>query len=155
MKHLFLVTSTLFSIVLYLQQAIAQNSQPTVQDVSWAKARNWKIYSLPGKQAAKFPTDTLKHFKSKTLEEDSMRVYLANIKPIESTYGAVWQGYIIGTCELDNAVRKIIFSTYGGFFFDPASRRYFEIPDDLGLRKEWHAYLINSLMAADPDATIP
>lgn len=155
MKHLLLIAFTQLSLILYSQQPKGKNLRSPMPDINWAKSTNWKIYSLPGKKAANFPIDTLKNFKSKSLEQDSMRLYLANVRPIESTYGAVWQGYIVGTCEIDHAIRKIIFSTYGGFFFDPASSRYFELPEDLGLRAAWHAYLNRALMSADPHASIP
>jgi len=125
------------------------------QNIPWAKASNWKIYSTNDKKAALYSIDTLTNFKSKKLSDDSMRSYLIDVARIEGQYGVVWQGYIVGSCELDHVTRKIIFSIYGGFFFDPTTGQYFEIENDLQLRKDWHAYLRNSLKAADPYAVIP
>lgn len=84
-----------------------------------------------------------------------MRLFLANVRRIVTSYGAVWQGYIVGTCEIDHQPRKVIFSVYGGFFLDATTGQYFEIPNDLRLRSNWHTYLSSSLNAADSHATIP
>jgi hypothetical protein len=122
--------------------------------MDWLKTSHWKVYSIRSRQAAGFPTDTLSNFPSARLKYDSMQTFLAHVMPVDTKSGVMWQGYIVGTCELENVTRKIIFSVYGGFFFDPETKQYYEIENDLQLRKEWHKYIMDVLKRADPNATI-
>lgn len=110
------------------------------QENNWTKATNWKIYDINKRMAFQYPLDSL--FKLKFIKLDDKRVssFLANAYALDNEKGYVWMNLYVATCELDSSnFRKVIFSNYGGFFYDEKTKRYFELPENI--RREWLDYL--------------
>src|ERR1700733_10657584 len=125
MKVLF--TCLLFAIILQSCKG---------QPIEWSKTKNWKIYQGEGQQVFKYSIDTLKSLKSQTLNQDSVQLFLqqATLIPLERT--PVWMGSYVGSYESSNGkIYKVEISTYGGFFYDESTEKYYTIPR--GLSAQW------------------
>ena len=99
------------------------------QEINWSSSKNWKLYNIHNKAGFNYPVDTLVHIKSINLNNDTMHAMLRNavIWPKEKT--SVWMGLYIATYEgEDNKIKKVIISSYGGFFYLQSSKRYYQIP---------------------------
>ena len=67
-----------------------------------------------------YSVDTLKVFKYRKLNDDSMSVFLKSATPLKEGASPVWMGHYVATCTFqDKEERKVILSVYGGFFYDP------------------------------------
>jgi len=62
----------------------------------------------------------------------------ASIWPKEKT--SLWMGLFVASFETSgNETKKIIISSYGGFIFDPAEKRYYELPKEV--RDDWYHFI--------------
>lgn len=100
------------------------------QTIDWEKTANWKLYKVGTRESLTITADSLLKRQSIFLDSLQMKKYLHAIQiwPKEKT--ASWMGFFVATYELeDHAPRKVLISTYGGFFYDESTKRYYEIAD--------------------------
>ena len=122
-------------MVMYL--LIGQKSSG--QEINWNNSKNWKLYNIHNKAGFNYPVDTLVHFNSINLNDDTMHTMLRNAVIWPKEKYSMWMGLYIATCEgEDGKIRKIIISTYGGFFYLQSAKRYYQIPEEITPRwLEW------------------
>lgn len=114
------------------------------QTIEWSTTWNWKIYKLNNKNAFYYPVDTLVNFESAPMNDSAVILFLSHAVVWPKGKAGTWMGLYIGTYETaDKELRKVIFSSYGGFLFESASRQYYELPRNL--RQEWNNFLIGNL----------
>jgi hypothetical protein len=112
----------------------------TTQSINWKQTQHWKLYSLNRTPALKYPADTLSNFKYVALGDSSVIEFLSHSKLLPKTMYAAWMGFYIGSYETnDRRLSKVIFSNYGGFFYESFTKRYYEIPENL--REKWQAFI--------------
>jgi len=110
------------------------------QNENWREAKVWRIYAIRSRDAFTCSVDTLSLVPSLSLSVDSMKRLLANAVPMAEAKTPVWMGSYVSTCLFTNGtLKKIVISTYGGFFYDEMERKYYQLPPDL--RAEWLNYL--------------
>lgn len=114
--------------------------------IRWEDAKDWKIYKMPSYIGLRVSLDSLPAFKYNSLDIDQMRIFLKNLQEIKNI-NPVWTGLYVASCELNNTKRKILFSRYGGFFFDERSKSYYQIPENL--RQNWINFLNESSKSID------
>ncbi|HMH34083.1 MAG TPA: hypothetical protein VK543_13690 [Puia sp.] len=110
------------------------------QSIHWSKTSHWKLYDLKDQKGFSVSLDSLTHFKSIGLDDDSVRGFLehATAWPKEKT--AVWMGYFTVTCENGAGIpKKIELSMYGGFFYDETAKQYYQLPEEI--RQDWLDFL--------------
>ena len=113
------------------------------QDVNWKNAQNWKLYNIHDRAGFRYSVDTLQNFKSIELNIKLMSAIMNNIVEWPKEKYSMWMGLYIATCEMgDKKLRKVIISSYGGFFFDELTKRYFEISPELN--NQWYELLNES-----------
>jgi hypothetical protein len=113
------------------------------QEIAWQNTLHWKLYDIHGKKGFDYSPDTLQYFKNIPLADTEMHKFLtkAAIWPPEK-YG-LWMGLFVASYEtLDNRPRKIIISSYGGFFYDSLTMRYYELPEEI--RSDWQRFIIEN-----------
>jgi hypothetical protein len=116
------------------------------QKVQWSTTKNWKIYKGEGKQIFSYTIDTLKSLKSKILDKDSIQFFLQKSLPIPPEKTPVWMGSYLASYELpDGKTCKVEVSTYGGFFYDQSSGKYYSVP------REWSPTWLNYITGNIPD----
>ena len=117
------------SIIITVVMFLAYNCHA---QVNWQTTKNWKLYDIHSPTAVRYTLDTLKNFKSSVLEEDSIKAFLDKVVMWPNGKSALWMGSYIATCESgDGKLRKLLISTYGGFFYDQAAQRYYQLPEEL------------------------
>lgn len=110
-----------------------------VQPIHWDSASAWTIYYVNDRNAPRFPMDTLHNFRNVEVNNDSMRMFVSQAKPLEMK-SPVWMGYYVASCKVPSGEKhKILISMYGGFFLDQQMGDYYEIP--MNMRKDWLSYL--------------
>ena len=113
------------------------------QDINWIKTTHWKLYNIHDKAAFNYSVDTLQYFKNTPLDDSTMHHFLKPVSlwPVEKY--SLWMGLFVASFETeDKRLQKIIISFYGGFFYDPLTKRYYELPEDE--RKAWYQYINDS-----------
>ena len=69
-----------------------------------------------------------------------MKLFGKEIQQWAKSESAVWMGLFVATCETTDGIkRKLVISNYGGFLYDPLTRQYFQLAEDL--RDEWYEWL--------------
>jgi hypothetical protein len=120
----------------------------SAQDIDWSQTTHWRIYNIHNKKDFGFSIDTLSHFNSVELSDDSMHSFLQRVTQLKDVQMPIWMGHFVATCMLkDGSARKVELSTYGGFFYDDKTKNYYEVPEEV--RSQWHSYL------SDSKASIP
>ena len=128
--------------ILIIVNLLALHAVPA-QEINWKHVRNWKLYDIHNQAGMRYPLDTLQHFKSLYLNKDTMQTFCDNIIAWPKEEYSMWMGLYVATCETeDQKVRKIVISTYGGFFYDPEARRYYQVPAEM--TKQWLEFLNDS-----------
>jgi hypothetical protein len=112
------------------------------QQTAWRKTANWTIYDIQGRNGWQVPIDSLRFFRHKSLNPDSMQRFLAHTNLIIMEEAPVWMGAHFASCILNNKMHKLEISTYGGFFYDETDKKYYELSVDL--RNDWLGYLAES-----------
>jgi len=107
--------------------------------IDWNSTSDWKVYKIRGRALFSYPADTLKNFKSYSLNRDSILGYIQAAKTISKDSTPLWMGEYVASCTKDGKVLKLEISTYGGFFYCESDRRYYKVPD--ALKKEWMDYI--------------
>ena len=110
------------------------------QDIKWGEAKNWHLYNLHSSKAFKLPIDSLNQFSSLKLNSDTMQLFGREIQQWPKSESAVWMGLFVVTYEtIDGTKRKVVISNYGGFLYDPLSRQYYGLSEDM--RDQWYEWL--------------
>ena len=108
--------------------------------ITWAATKEWRLYYVPSKRAFSYPIDTLKAFRSVSLNQDSMKLFLKNVTEIPTERTPVWMGYYVATCKLpDDTSIKMEISQYGRFFYEEKEKRYYQLAEDV--QDSWQSYL--------------
>jgi len=110
------------------------------QDLKWDEAKNWQLYNLHSNKAFKLPIDSLNQYSSLTLNTDTIKLFGREIQQWAKSESAVWMGLFLVTYETaDGVKRKVVISNYGGFLYDPLTRQYYELAEDM--RDQWYEWL--------------
>ncbi len=131
----------LIGLLLGHGRVLAQSAhRPLNSSINWADTKEWKIYYIPSKEAFSYPLDTLKTFRSISLSQDSMEVFLTHATEIPVERTPVWMGYYVSTCRLPNGTYlKVEISQYGRFFYEERENRYYQLNE--GVQDNWLSYL--------------
>jgi hypothetical protein len=129
-------------IALFVLAFLCQSCRSQVTD--WARTKHWKIYSIAGQRVFKISKDSLQNLPSSDLDGDSLRYFLSVTKTIPLDQTPVWMGSWLSSYESTNGrINKVEISTYGGFFYDEASSKYYEVPRELSA--PWRIYINNRI----------
>src|SRR5579863_4276764 len=115
----------------------------TEAQIDWGKSSHWKIYKVPEPIMFKIPIDSLPQTNSQTLRKDSILIYIGSSTILPDSIKPVWMGGWLATYEFSGQIRKIEISSYGAFFYDQSSNRFYQIP--IGLKEEWMTYIHQKL----------
>ena len=114
------------------------------QQIRWEHCSDWHLYKTADKRENAFPGDSLYKIKNVSLNADSVKYYLksAVLWPKDKTM--LWMGFFVLSCS-DNAkkLHKVDISLYGGFFYDEAGQRYYEIQKEK--QDAWLQYLNDNM----------
>lgn len=113
---------------------IACQSQERIE---WKQASEWKLYKLTDVNSFAISETDLK--KKENLSIDSLQYFIANAQPLKSNCAPVWKDFFITSCQVNGKFRKVIFSSYGGFFYD--GKNYYAVKEEN--RKPLVEYLEN------------
>lgn len=101
----------------------------------WKKATDWRIYKTRDLNAFKLNIEELNKIES--TNGDSIGVYIQNAVVVKNE--PIWKGIFIASCKVSGSIKKVIFSNYGGFFYDPEHKQYYLMEEDV--RKQLLEYL--------------
>ncbi|HEY4064150.1 MAG TPA: hypothetical protein VGM30_19725 [Puia sp.] len=132
-----------FKLIPLLLIAIMAGLSSRSQSSTWNRSSHWTIYNTGGSKFYKIPTDSLNTYNNRLLNDDSMRKFLAEASELRSDKAPMWMGARVASCVIDNKIRKIDISSYGGFFFDETDKKYYSVPD--AVQKEWLGYLADCI----------
>ena len=108
--------------------------------IDWADTKEWRLYYIHSKRGFAFPIDTLRNFKSVSLNEDSMKTFLQTVTKVPVERTPVWMGYYVSSCQLpDGTPIKIEISQYGRFFYEERGKTYYQLTEQK--QAEWLSYL--------------
>jgi hypothetical protein len=106
------------------------------QSIDWQKTSQWKLYDMKGQDGLRYSVDTLSNFKSLNLDIDTLHHFLFGVQLWPTEEYSMWMGGFVVSCEDQNGIiRKLDVSAYAGFFFDNASKRYYQIKEED--HREW------------------
>ena len=112
----------------------------SAQVINWDATKKWKIYDIDEMKGFQYSADTLRNFKSIELGDSKALEFLKAMKVLPKDHSYVWMGLYVATYEDSKLnVRKIVFSTYGGFIYDPVTKLYYELPENY--RRDWIDFL--------------
>lgn len=112
------------------------------QSPAWQKSAHWTLYNIRGAKFYKVPLDSLDQFEKKPLNDDSMRTFLSVAAALPPDKAPMWMGAYVVSCSIDGRTCKVDVSSYGGFFFDESTQKYYSIPENS--QKNWLNYLAAS-----------
>jgi hypothetical protein len=107
----------------------------------WQRSSHWTLYNVGGAKFYSISVDSLKTYNSRPLSDDTIHDFLAHVFLPPSDKPPVWMGAYVATCIIDGHKRKIDISSYGGFFFDEAEKKYYSVSERD--QKDWLDYLAN------------
>lgn len=131
------------SVLLFITILMLNSSS---HQIRWENAKDWKLYKMPSHIGLRISIDSLSGYKNILLGSNRMQTFLKSLQEVKNI-NPVWTGLYVASCELDNKRRKILFSRYGGFFFDESSKSYYQIAENL--RQDWINFLNESSKAID------
>jgi len=115
------------------------------QQVDWGKTSEWRMYKVVRTAQIspyRLSLDSLMAFPSMKLNDDSMHLFLNDIVSLGHQEGVTWQGVFPCSVKFSNGdVHEILISVYGGFFYDVATKVFFQISDVW--KAFWLEYLID------------
>ena len=117
------------------------------QSVDWSKARDWKLFAVHGRDIWALVVDSVDAFPHVGMQRDSCRYLLEGVTVLGDKKAPVWMGGFVVSCRVDSGRRKLLVSSYGGFFYDALSKQYFRIAADR--QREWLDYVAALAAAAD------
>jgi hypothetical protein len=109
------------------------------QSTIWQNASQWTMYSLRGAKFYKISVDSLDRYRNKSLNDDTMRMFLSKSVELPANKAPMWMGAYVVSCAIDHKRRKVDISSYGGFLFDEKDKKFYSIPEDI--QKDWLNYL--------------
>ena len=99
------------------------------QHEPWSKTKNWKVYPGEGQSVFSFPVDSFKVTRNNPLNQDSIQFYLRKMQLIPPDHIPTWMGAYLASYESsDGEINKVEIGTYGGYFYDVSSDKYFSLP---------------------------
>jgi len=113
--------------------------------INWQQTSHWRLYKIKGSVQFSISADSLFLFKNYQLRSDSMSYFLHSTDPFPADARPTWMGGVVATCLYDGKIRKILISSYGGFFYDQTSGTFFQLPAQM--KDDWLQY-INSCLSA-------
>jgi hypothetical protein len=114
-----------------------------VAQMDWSKTSRWKIYKVPEPIMFRIPIDSLTQTKSQTLREDSILMYIGTSTILPDSIKPIWMGGWVATYELSGQEHKIEISSYGAFFYDQSSNRFYQIP--MEIKEDWMTFIHQKL----------
>lgn len=123
----------------FLAFLILLSTLNTNAQVDWSKTSHWKIYKVPGPNIFSISIDSLTGLNSQTLRQDSILMYIGNSTILPDSVKPIWMGGWAASYKLGSQLHKIQVSTYGAFFYDQSTGRFYQIP--ISLKKEWMTYI--------------
>jgi hypothetical protein len=109
------------------------------QGINWSRTRHWKLYDQPVKKGFGYPLEKLNELKNVILDSARLMNLLADTAPVSSGHEPVWMGYYLASCETpDGNIKEIYVSQYGGFFYDPQEKKYYQLSAEVS--KQWLDY---------------
>lgn len=106
------------------------------QDLYWSKTKDWRLYDSRGISGFDFPVEKTNKLGNIQLEMGIIKQFVSNVTEISPDSTPIWMGKYVATYETEQGNKRLVFiSTYGGFFYDPQSTKYFQLPRER--RKEW------------------
>jgi hypothetical protein len=126
---------------------IVLNTTFAQAQVNWQETTDWKIYNPRSLNIFTMPVDSLIYLRSRALAGDSVRQFLDSVKALPSGVRPAWMGGFLVSCFFHGGMRKIEVSSYGGFFYDQVSKKYFQLPAEK--KDMWFTYLNNCLSAIE------
>jgi hypothetical protein len=117
------------------------------QGSNWSRAAKWTMYAVHGRNIWELSVDSLGVFNHISMNDDSLTLLLAGTTRLSTDKAPVWMGGYVTTCVLNNSKRKVLISSYGGFFFDAQEKSYYQIPAER--QKAWLDYLTELAAAAE------
>lgn len=111
--------------------------------MDWGKSSHWRIYKVPEPMIFKIPADSLAQVNGQPLQNDSVIIYIGTSTILPDSTRPVWMGGWLASYEFGGQIRKIEISSYGAFFYDQTSNRFYQIP--IGLQDEWMTYIHQKL----------
>ncbi len=115
----------------------------TEAQIDWGKSSHWKIYKVPEPIMFKIPIDSLPQTNSQTLRKDSILIYIGSSTILPDSIKPVWMGGWLATYEFSGQEHKIEISSYGAFFYDQSTNRFYQIP--MELKEDWMTYIHQKL----------
>ena len=112
--------------------------------INWQQTSHWRLYKIKDSVQFSILADSLSLFKNYQLQSDSMVNFLHGVLPLPADEGPAWMGGAVATCLYDGKIRKILISSYGGFFYDQASGTFYQLP--VQVKDRWLSY-INSCLS--------
>lgn len=113
--------------------------------INWQQTSHWRLYKIKGAVQFSISADSLDLFKNYQLRSDSMVYFLRSADPLPADARPTWMGGAVATCQYDGKIRKVLISSYGGFFYDQMSDTFFQLPAQK--KDEWLGYINNCLSA--------
>jgi len=107
--------------------------------VNWQQSTQWRLYKIQESVQFSISADSLSLFKNYQMRSDSMLYFLRSVDPMPADARPVWMGGFAATCLYEGKIRKILISAYGGFFYDQASNKFFQLPGQE--KDEWMQYI--------------
>ena len=116
---------------------------PPNQLCAWDSTSNWRIYKLNDfRRVFAVPPDSMRHLESVSINDDSIRQMLCTSENI-AIENPLWMGCYLASYQTSQGdMEKVIISQYGGFFFIPKKKAYFQIEGTK--RTDWLTYLSKS-----------
>jgi hypothetical protein len=121
--------------------AFTHNQSP----INWQQTSHWRLYKIKDAIQFSISADSLNLFKNYQLWSDSMVNFLHGIVPLPAEESPAWMGGAVATCLYGGKIRKILISSYGGFFYDQTSGIFFQLPGQM--KDEWMEYINGCLSA--------
>jgi|SRR6185312_10027298 len=128
--------------ILSVSIAISTVMTGRAQNASWQQSSEWTLYNIKGAKFYKIKPDSLDTYYHRLLNDDSIRGFLSDAKPITSDKPPMWMGACVASCLINGKRHKIDISSYGGFFFDETERKYYTVAE--GVRRDWLNYFAES-----------
>lgn len=101
------------------------------QNINWQKTSNWKIYKIQDNRSFIYTLDTLQNFTSIRVNDKEMQLLVQGIADLNQKESPLWMGNYVLSFDYPNGVsHKIEVSTYGGFLYEDAAKKYYFVPEN-------------------------
>jgi len=131
----------IFLVCLFMLSRCAASAQ----EIDWNKTTHWTLYDLKEKKPFGIPIDSLRQLAAMPLPDDTMHFFLQFATAWPKEKSSIWMGEFLASYNAKECTRKIIISTYGGFFYDERDKRYYQLSEPV--RKKWMDWLDEKMNA--------